>query len=276
MHTIHQLHDLIGLSDTEQSIIKALSTPKNVQEISRESKISRTGVNYCLTSLLQRDLIRIIRNGKQMKYISITNDEIVDLIQHTLDNFQKSNNRKGARIKTSIEDEFIIHVGAREIIPAFTNIASNNKDERIKAIQHHRSFKELLNKVSTTQLVAFNKSIIKHRLIIDGILNEGAYRDYREEIRSNPHKYEATVKSLEGRMADYTSFPDKFFNHDAEIWLFKNTTLLINWHDEVAIEITNTGMTAFLKDMFEFVKSSGQKIDHNEAMRKISQEKSNV
>jgi hypothetical protein len=68
-------------------------------------------------------------------------------------------------------------------------------------------------------------------------------------------------------MADYTCFADDKFNHDAELWLFKNTSLLINWRDEVAIEITNRSMTAFLKDMFEFVKEGGQKIDHNLAVR---------
>ena len=56
---------------------------------------------------------------------------------------------------------------------------------------------------------------------------------------------------------------------DCELWLFKSTTLLINWHEEVAIEITNQSMTPFLRDMFEFVKSGGKKIDHNKVMKGV-------
>ena len=70
-------------------------------------------------------------------------------------------------------------------------------------------------------------------------------------------------------MADYTVFSDEFFNYDAEIWIFKTTTLIINWKEEVAIEITNANMTGFLKDMFEFVKVGGSKLDHNKAMRDL-------
>jgi hypothetical protein len=51
--------------------------------------------------------------------------------------------------------------------------------------------------------------------------------------------------------------------------MFKDTTLIVNWSDEVAIEITNTNMTKFLSDMFEFVKMGGNKVDHNRAMREL-------
>lgn len=70
-------------------------------------------------------------------------------------------------------------------------------------------------------------------------------------------------------MADYTVFPDNFFNHETEIWIFKTTTLIINWYEEVAIEITNAHMTKFFKDMFEFVKAGGRKLDHNKAIREL-------
>jgi hypothetical protein len=101
------------------------------------------------------------------------------------------------------------------------------------------------------------------------MLNESAYQAYKEEVLNNPRKYKDSVKSLEGRMADYTFFADDVFNHNAELWLFKNTSLLINWHEEVAIEITNKSMTSFLKDMFEFVKKGGHKVDHNQAMKNL-------
>lgn len=267
---MRRIHDIMGLSETEKGIMNVIYYAKNVQNIALETGISRTGINYCLDSLLKRGLVRIIRNNKKRLYVALTEDELIDKLQKAVDEAKiKNTNKKGARIKTTKEDEFIIHVGAREIVPAYERIASENTNERIRAIQHHRSYNELLEKITPKQLVAFNKTIVRNHLIIDGMLNESAYQAYRQEILANPRKYKDEVASLEGRMADYTFFADNRFDHNAELWLFKNTSLLINWHDEVAIEITNRSMTAFLKDMFEFVKKDGQKFDHNLAMKKI-------
>ncbi len=270
MGNSNAIYNLMGLTETEKRILRALQSAKNVQNIARQTGISRTGINYCLSSLLKRSLVRIIRQGRKRLFIGLTKLELVNLLQEAIDGSKiEGAEKRGARVRSTKEDEFVIHVGAKEIIPAYTRIASANKDERIKAIQHHRSYNELLEKITATQLVAFNKTIIKNRLIIEGMLNEGAYQAYKEEVGTNPNKYKDSIESLEGRMADYTCFPDNKFNHDAELWLFKNTSLLINWHDEVAIEITNKSMTAFLKDMFDFVKKDGHKIDHNRAVRNV-------
>ena len=70
-------------------------------------------------------------------------------------------------------------------------------------------------------------------------------------------------------MADYTLVPSEFFNVYSEIWIFSTTVIIINWHDEVAMEITNNQMMSFLRDMFEFVKIGGKKINHEEKLREM-------
>ena len=270
MNSTEKMLNIIGLSDTEKKIFGVLSDSKNVQYISELTGISRTAVNYCLASLVSRDLVRIIHSNKKRLYIGLTENELIDKLQEIINEAKtQRSGKKGARIKTTKENEFVIHVGTKEIIPAYARIASENKNERIRGIQHHKSYNELIDKITPQQLVAFNKTIIKNHLIIDGMLNESAYQEYKNEILANPEKYADSVKSLEGRMADYTFFSDNIFNHNAELWLFKNTSLLINWHEEVAIEITNKSMTAFLKDMFEFVKKDGKKFDHNQIMKNV-------
>ncbi len=261
---------ILSLTDTETSILNTLTTSKSVQKIAEDSKLSRTGINHALKNLVSKGFVKHESFGKRRLFSALTLKELSQKMQKALDEIEIANtDKKGAKIKISKEDEFIIHVGSKEIIPAYRRIAAENKNERIRAIQHHRSWNELIEKISPGQLVEFNESIIKNHLIIDGMLNRSAYSAYREEIKRDPKKHAEAVKSLEGRMADYTVFADEFFNWDAEIWIFKTTTLIINWHEEVAIEITNENMTGFLKDMFEFVKAGGSKLDHNKAMREL-------
>ncbi len=261
---------ILSLTNTETDILNTLQVAKSVQNIAKETSLSRTGINHAIKNLIVKGLVKIETRGKRSLYTALTLGDLSERFQKTLEEIEISNkDKRGAKIKLSKEDEFIIHVGTSEIIPAYKRIAAENANERIRAIQHHRSWNNLIEKISPKQLTEFNETIKKNHIILDGMLNRSAYDSYKEEIRENPEKHAEAVKSLEGRMADYTVFSDEFFNYDAEIWIFKTTTLIINWKEEVAIEITNENMTGFLKDMFEFVKEGGYKLDHNKAIREL-------
>ncbi len=261
---------ILNLSDTEITILNTLQTDHSVQEIASLTSLSRTGINYAIKRLLKDELIDYQLHGKRRFYIAITAERLMHKLSLTIDKIQMNSlNKKGAKIKLSPKDEFIIHVGPEEIVPAFKRIALELTNDRVKAIQHHTSFNDQAETATPKQIIAFNQAIIKNKIIIDGMLNESAYISYANEIKSDPTKFKAHIESLGGRMADYAVFPDTVFNHHAEIWIFKTTTLLINWKDKVAIEITNDNMTNLLRDMFEYVKHSSKKIDHNKLMREL-------
>jgi DNA-binding MarR family transcriptional regulator len=261
---------MLGLTATEIRILDVLTEEKNIRDITSESGVSRTGVNYAVGKLVAKGLASPIRIKRRTNYIALSGDKLAQKFERAIGDIHLSaKEKRGVRIRTSKENEFIIHVGTDEVIPAYLRIVKENKNQRIKAIQHHRSWNAMLEKISQAQLIEFNTTVIRNKLIIDGILNESAYKQYQEEIKADYMKNAAAVESLEGRMADYTTFPDQFFDHDAEIWLFKDTALIINWREEVAIEITNKEIMLFLRDMFEFVKVSNRKIDHNRLIKQV-------
>ncbi len=261
---------ILGLNTSERAVLSSIKTAKSIQEIADDTDLSRTGIKHILTLLIDRDLVTRYKHGKRSIYLGIDFSGLARKMENIGQGIKvEQGGVKGVRIRTSKENEFVIHVGIKEIIPAYSRIASINKDGRVKGLQHHRSYKEIVEKASSKLLAEFNDAIKKNNIILEGILNEGAYESYFQEIQADPRKFKGSVESLEGRMADYYVFPDNLFNHDAEIWIFKDTALIINWHEEVAIEITNKNMTGFLNDMFEYVKMGGEKIDHNKKMREI-------
>lgn len=258
---------IFRFSNLEISILEVLNAPKSIQEISRLTKLSRTGIKYALGKMVEDGFVTTSLRGKRLLYAAISTDDIHEKLQTAIAEIEPHlTEKKGVRIR-DLKSAFSIHVGTKEIIPAYKRIAFENKNERIRAIQHHRSWLELIEKITPKQLVDFNQAIVKNHIILDGMLNESAYNAYQEEIKNEPEKHTEAVKSLEGRMADYTVFPDGFFDYDAEIWIFRNTTLLINWKEGFAIEITNANMTGFLRDMYEFVKAGNRKLDHAKALR---------
>lgn len=261
---------ILDLSEFETKILQSLHSMKSINETVGETEIIRTSISYNLKKLIRRGLVQKIRAGKRYRYIALSPTQLTYQLKNCIDEIQFNNSSlKGVRIKTNKKDEFVIHIGPQEIVPAFKRIAHENKNERIKAIQHHISFNDIVETATPEQIVDFNKAIIKNHIIIEGILNKSAYKSYIDEIISDAKKNKKVIESLSGRMADYYVFPDKRFMSHAEIWIFNATTLIINWKESVAIEITNENMTSFLREMFEYVKDSCEKIDHNEAMRQI-------
>jgi predicted transcriptional regulator len=258
----------LGLTRLETTILETLTEPRNPSDVARIAKVVRTSVNYNLKQLVHRGLVERITTGKRHLYVARSPADLRSMMQRASDSIGAHTH--GVRIKTAQEDEFIIHVGADEIVPAFVRIVLEIKNDRVKAIQHHRSYTDQVAVLTKEQAVTFNEAIIKNKIIVDGLLNENAYSEYEKKIRRDPESYRAQIETLGGRMADYGVFPDGVFDVHAEIWIFKTTTLVINWKDKIAIEITNTNMTGLIRDMFEYVKSGSRKIDHNEMMRELA------
>lgn len=261
----------LGLDDSEVKILNALDMGRNPQEVAKLVGIPRTTVAFAIQKLIKKDLVLPVRYGKRFRYIALTEEQLSSRIQQMLGEMKSTaRERKGVQVRLSKESQFTIHVGIQEVIPAYSRIAAMNKDMRIKAIQGYKSWSALLAKLSADELIRFNQSIKENGIIVDGIIGENSYSEYDKYLKAHPEKsVKETAESLAGRMADYTVVPKEFFDVYSEIWIFNTTVMIINWNEEVAIEITNQEIMSFLRDMFEFVKAGGTKVNHEEAMRKL-------
>jgi predicted transcriptional regulator len=260
----------LDLTDAEIMILHAFEQAKTFQEVSREADIPRTTIAFMTKNLMRRNLVIPVKNGKRFRYVSITEAQLHNNLQAIIGEMSSvAAERKGAHIKLSRENEFTIHTGLREIIPAHARIASLHLDQRVYAIQPNKSWMNMHKKLSPTQLIGFNESIKKNHIILEAILQENAYKLYGAFFKSDPRAIKAIAASFINRMADYATVPERFFDYHAELWLFKTTVLIINWEEEVAIEMVNPNIMGFFKDMFELVKASSAKIDHNQAMRDL-------
>lgn len=261
---------ILGLNTTELSVLRAFKVVKNVNDAVIETKISRTGIVYCLKNLAYKGLIKKIRSGKRYRYVAISPVELSNKLKNISEEISiGSGTVQGARIRTSTESEFVVHVGIKEIISMYEKVMSLNKGERWKAIQPNKSWMNMHKYVAPQEMIKVNNFIRENGIIVDGVIQDNAYKLYHEFFKNNKESLHAVAESFTGRSADYTLIPHQFFNYNAEIWFIKNTVCLVNWLDAVAIEITNPDMRNFIKDMFEIVKEQGMKVDHNQAMREI-------
>lgn len=261
----------LGLEPAQMKILNALNQGKTHMDVAKETAIPRTTVAFIIKRLINKGLVIPVHFGKRFKYVALTEAQLSQKLEQTLGEMRSTaRERKGVQIRLSKENQFTIHIGYTEMVDAYTRIAANNKNTRIKAIQSNKSWNTIVEKLPAQELIQFNKAVIENDLIIDGILQDDYYEMYKQYLKNHPQDIaKSTAKSLTGRMADYTLIPKEFFDFYSEIWIFETTVVIINWKEEIAVEITNEQMMRFLRDMFEFVKMGGRKVNHEAAMMEV-------
>jgi len=262
--------EIFGLTATQAKILGGLDIERTLSEIVRESHISRTGANYCLMQLIERGLVYRKKQSKKHYYKALSPQELSEKLETIILQLQVASGvSKSVKVRTSKESEFIIFRGIKEIIPAYERITSLNKNERLRVIQPNKSWMNLHKKLSSSQLIRVNDTLRDNKIILEAILQKNAYMLYEKFFQNDPEKIADIAKSFTGRMADYTLVSQTIFDYHAELWIFKHTGLMINWEEEVALEITNENLVGFLRDLFEIAKASGIKVDHNGMMREM-------
>ncbi len=262
--------DIFGFDKTENAIFLGLETAKSIQELHKITSISRSGIVYALEKLEKRDLVQKVNYGKRFLYLAIPKDKLASKLYLTADILNSTGkNKKSVKVRATIQSDFAIHVGMEELVVAHERIVSLHKNQRLYAIQPNKSWQTLQRKMSKDQFVRFNEILRSNGLIIEAILADNAYALYKSYVQDDPEKLKEMASSLGNRMADYTLVGSGYFNHGAELWIYENNVFIINWEDEVGIEITNKDVTNLIKDMFDFIKAYGKKVDHNQMMRDI-------
>lgn len=266
----------LALSPTEVAILTALDSVKNLKELASATSLPRTSVAFTIKLLTKKGLLVQSKYGKRLRYIAVSASEFCKTLQQASDVINANGGeKKGARVVASKESEFIIHRGIKEMIPAYERVTSLNRNERLKAIQPNKSWINLHKKLTAEQMIRTNNAMRNNNIIIDAIVQQNAYKLYGKMFRDDPEALKEIAESFMDRSADYVSVPANVFDYNAEIFLFKNTVLINNWAEEISIEITNKDIMNFMKDMYEIVKQSGSKIDHNKAIRDILSSKGN-
>jgi len=262
--------EILSLTNTQAKILGLLDVERMLVEIVRETHISRTGANYCLIQLMEKGLVYRKKQSKRYSYKALSSQELSEKLEAIALQLQiESGTSKSVKIRTSKESEFIIFRGIREIIPAYERITSLNKNERLRVIQPNKSWINLHKKLSPGQIIRVNNALRDNNIILEAILQKNAYALYEKFFHNDPEKIADIAKSFTGRMADYSLISQTIFDYHAELWIFKHTGLMINWEEEIALEITNENLVGFLRDLFEIAKASGIKVDHNGMMKEM-------
>ncbi len=147
-----------------------------------------------------------------------------------------------------------------------------NKHERLYIIQPNQSTEMVLRKYPFNELVEINNFIKDNKIIVEAVLHENAFDHFFETLKKEQktgREIQAMFQSFADRVADTTYISKELLDFKAEIYIMGPVALILNWEEEVAVEIKNPDMVGMLKGFFEFIKHYGRKVDQNPMIAKL-------
>jgi DNA-binding transcriptional ArsR family regulator len=262
----HSYKELLRLSQHEQKVLMVLPIAEgvNISTIARHSHIPRMSVYLALDSLKQRGLIDYIRKGKRRFWKKLSPQEFSTVMAEAAQAIHHHKER--VEIKHSDTSGFTVLKGLPQLFTIFEKIALGHKGERLLGIQPTSSMKHVVTKLSWNTLKPIQDAIRKNKIIVQGLVREDYYPTLISLLKTSQQKKQA-LESFSGRLTDMVFVSNEYLHSETELMMFRDVAFLVNWKDEVALEIKNKEMLSFMKECFDLARGYGKKIDQNEYLR---------
>lgn len=263
--------DTLALTSNETKLYEFLKKQpgSDVADMSRGTHIPRMSVYLSLTSLKKRGLIDYSRKGKR-RYWQTVDDKtfvarVIDIARSLTDTHE---------IRVDIKDTgFAILHGIEALHKVWKNLEDLPRNTRVQAIQPTASIKHALEKLDWQEKIKpLQENILKKSIIIDGVLPEDYYTYMMKYYEKDPKLQKQMLESFIGRSTDMTFVSEKYFkNAESELIILPDVAYLVDWKNEVAVEIRNSIMLTFLRELYELAKGYGKKVNQNIYLKELQQ-----
>jgi sugar-specific transcriptional regulator TrmB len=255
---------LLGLKPKEVAIVRALTGRElTIAELSDKSKVARMTIYPLLARLRARGFIDYRRRSNRRLWGVVPSAHLRARLEAAQSELAPTEERRGHTVHLAREygSELIFHRGVRRILDVLAELIGHERNGTLKGIQSTSSGYRGLEKSGEAATSKINTLIKQHKIIVEAVLDESFL--HTAQTRTGTR----WKKSYLGRMANTSIVPDAYLDFNADLFLFSRRALLVNWHDEVAIDITNAEMLKLLERLFDFMHASGRKIDTNALVR---------
>lgn len=231
--------NIFDLTQMERRVLGALErTPQLASEIQRKTNIPRATLDRVLKELHRRNLLAKRKHsarrggwvGKQLEEIETE-----------------------FRIKLIAENrEIFVYHGKDAMLKAVHRFIETYAGERTYAVQSNKAWDVWHEKLGLAQFKKVNDSFREKMVIIEAVFPERL---------SNK-----IFNGYENRPSIAHVLPEEYFNFYSDLMICKDIVFIMNWKDEIAVEIHNKDLISLFLSLFKYFQDTGRRINlHNEA-----------
>jgi hypothetical protein len=258
-----------GLTWQEKRILEQL--PKtgavSISELSRRTKLSRTTARENLYRLHERGMARKVRIHGALQWKCPSSAALERYIAAGAQMLGAFTDKKQRTVKVrhaihaadSVEVQ-VVH-GALNIIHIHLREFACKKGERLLLTQYASGFAAQRKKIPSHFMKKANEIGAKHGGILEMIMTEKTKREYAKLA----HADASWAPNASQRLVDIGILPDEWFpNQTSELFIFRNTVMLTDWHNETAVLVENEELAGMLRNFFRLAKNQADTFNNHE------------
>lgn len=258
MITIPQA-ELLGLTSQEKKVLNLLVTSKEsltATAISGHISEPRTTVNFYLKKLLNKGWVEKVKSPKSQYPLWRLNDE-KKIIRDTISSFFTLMGITQNALATLTTRE-----GYEQVKAAYERILEAGKTERVFVIQGSHSPSATLKNLPIEFIEEMHTTQKQKQIILEGITSEKGLSVFNG---MTPRE----LQSHYGRLTVVYVIPDEYLDFDAEIFIFKNSIIIIQPGTAKSHIINDENVALALKKLIEFIEQYAQKVDVNSHIKEL-------
>lgn len=266
---------LLGLSEHENTVLFVLGDDAwNITALSKEAEIKRTSLYPILGRIHERGLVKKVRKGKRTLWKRISAPELQDKLFALAERHkgQDTVRKEEVGIIASQESEYHLYRGEEKLFQIYESFGMLAKNTRLYGIQPNISAYSVMKKFPYDRLVKINGNIKKNQIIVEALLQENFLEYYVAHLKKegkSKEKIRELLSAYGGRLAITTYVPKDTLDFDSELFFYRDVVTFLDWQEMVAVVIKNKDIAGIMKDLFELMKLSGQRVDQNPKVNEL-------
>jgi hypothetical protein len=254
---------LLGLSKKERLVLdcirRGLKTPLSIHEATH---ISRTAIYHIITLLLARGLVhRYKEHGKH--YVRMATDkELVETIYTVKKELLGFVDGK-EEVHGLQDSTVIVHRGAEAVKKCLLEAFVSHQGERLIGFQGVGNVERWATIFSDHEIGELNKMVKKNHIIMQSVLSDD-WIDKTFALMGS-----TWAKDFEGRATQVHYIGERYFKHEGEIFIFKNTAYLLSLNDKIVIEIRHSAIAMVITMLIRHITDTTPAVDVNRRLREL-------
>lgn len=247
--------NLLHFNNNEKTVLKlireGLDTPLLIEKY---SSISRQGAYKILHRLSEAGFIQ--KSGSTWKIL--TKDTIYNRFYIQAEQLLGIERNRDAQVR--------IITGRNEIADLLIWVFSNHKKETCIGIQGDNVYEDWIEILGLKTINQLNKSIKKNEIIIKAIVPT---EHFKRAIKIMGREW---ATHFEGRPYQVNVIDNKYFAHEAEMFIFKRAVYIICLADQLVIEIKNKNIVDMILLLINYIQENSESVDGNQILRDLISE----
>ncbi len=236
---------------------------KRVSELATLLRLPRMTCHDAIKSLKKRGLVTEKRLGKDKFYSITDSDTVVNTVREFFP--AATDTRVVNQTNKKIDNGILIYNGLENCHAVWRKIADLQRGDRFICIQPNASLRATFDKIGVKALYPSNDALNSKGIIIEGLVHTDCYEEIFKSL-TKVAGYDFALKELEKfahRTASVSLIDTKYLTSPTEMFFMHNTAYIVNWKDEVAIEIHNKVTRDFLFELYALARGYGKKINQS-------------